>query len=115
MTLAIAITNDKIVNRALRVSLDDVMKYEILINEKSKIWIFHDQVFKSRLAWVEFDPVTGTMDLIPHDMSTGILYANVPPALHARIHSADMVYFYLTDGDKVTGFQKTTMHVRRCT
>lgn len=113
MALTAAIAEDRNSAGALRIALGDVMKYEILINEKSRVWVFHDKVLQSRLAWVEFDPVTGCMELIPHDMSAGILYADVPPSLHARIRSSDLVYFYLTDGDKVTGFQKAPIQIRR--
>lgn len=99
--------------RELRTALGDVMKFEVLINDKTKVWIFHDQALPGRLAWVEFDPSTGCLDLVPHDMRNGILYADVPSTLHARMRSSDLVYFYLTNGDKVTGFQKVALHVRR--
>ena len=98
---------------ALRTAMGDVMKFEILLNEKARVWVFHDKALPGRLAWVEFDPATGTLDLIPHDMRDGILYTDVPPALHMRVRSSDMVYFYLTDGDKVTGFQKIPLNIRR--
>jgi len=29
------------------------------------------------------------------------------------VRTSDLVYFYLTDGDKVTGFQKAPIQVRR--
>jgi hypothetical protein len=98
---------------ALRIPLGDLMKFEILINEQAKIWVFHDKVLPGRLAWVEYDPVSGIIELIPHDMRAGIVYAEVPPALQARVRSANLVYFYLTDGEKVTGFQKAPIQVRR--
>jgi hypothetical protein len=97
----------------LRTPIGAVMKFEILINEKSRVWIFHDQALPYRLAWVEFDPLTGMLELMPHDMSKGILYADAPPALYARLRTADMAYLYLTDGDKVTGFQKAPIQIRR--
>lgn len=98
---------------SLRTPLGDVMKFEILINEKSRVWIFHDQALPYRLAWVEFDPQTGILELMPHDMSKGILYADVPAALHARMRSADMTYLYQTQDDKVTGFQKSPIQIRK--
>ncbi len=99
--------------RQLRTPLGDVMKFEILINEKSRVWIFHDQPLPYRLAWVSFDPVSGMIELMPHDMSKGILYADTPASLHARLRTADMAYLYLTDGEKVTGFQKAPIQIKR--
>lgn len=113
MALTAAIVESRNSAGALRIALGDVMQYEILINEKSRVWVFHDKALQSRLAWVEFDPATGCMELIPHDMRAGILYADVPPALHARIRASDLVYFYLTDGEKVTGFQKAPIQIKR--
>lgn len=97
----------------VRTALGDAMKFEILLNEKSKVWIFHDKALPERLAWVEFDPATGILDLIPHDIRNGILYTDIPASLHGRIKGSDLVYFYLTDGDKVTGFQKAPIHIRK--
>ena len=107
------ITNDLPPARSLRTPLGDVMKFEVLINEKSQVWIFHDTVLPGRLAWVEFDPVRGVLELISHDMRHGILYADVPPGLHARMRAANMAYLYLTDGDKIAGFQKAPMQIRK--
>ena len=100
-------------SRSLRTPLGDMMKFEVLINEKSQVWIFHDTILPGRLAWVEFDPVRGVLELISHDMRHGILYANVPAGLHARMRAANMAYLYLTDGDKITGFQKAPMQIRK--
>lgn len=97
---------------ARRMPLGDAMQFEILLNEKSRVWIFHDRVLPGRLAWVEFDPVTGRLDLVPHDIRCGILYIHVPATLHARVRAADLAYFYLTDGDKINGFQKVPVHIR---
>lgn len=97
----------------LRTALGDVMKFEVLINDKTKVWVFHDQELPGRLAWVEFDNTTGRLDLVPHDMRQGIHYIDVPSALQARMRVSDVVYFYLTDGDKVTNFQKVALHNRR--
>lgn len=113
MALTAATAENRNSAGALRTPLGDLMKYEILINEKSRIWVFHDKVLPGRLAWVEFDPATGVLEMIPHDMRAGILYAEVPAALHARVRTSDLVYFYLTDGDKVTGFQKAPIQIRR--
>lgn len=96
-----------------RIALGDVMKFEVLLNDKTKVWVFHDQQLPGRLAWVEFDGATGRLDLVPHDMRTGIHYIDVPVALHARMKVSDVVYFYLTDGDKVTNFQKVALRNRR--
>ena len=98
---------------ARRVPLGDLMKFEILLNEKSRLWVFHDRVLPCRLAWVEFDPATGRLEMIPHDMRDGIIYTDVPPTLYSRVKASELVYFYLTDGDKVTGFQKAPIHIRR--
>ena len=97
---------------ALMTPLGDVMKFEILLNEKSRVWIFHDQPLPCRLAWVEFDPATGRLELIPHDMRSGIFYAEILPALRGRIKSADLAYFYQTEGDKVVSFIKVPVHTR---
>lgn len=113
MTLAASLAEDRNSAGALRRPLGDVMQYEVLINEKSRVWIFHDKPLQNRLAWVEFDPETGAIELVPHDMRSGILYADISPALHARIQTSDLVYFYLTDGEKVTGFQKVPFHTKR--
>jgi len=96
-----------------RVAIGDVMKFEILINEKSRLWIFHDLPMPSRLAWLEFNPLTGQLDFIPHDMSEGMLYADVPAALHSKLKTSTLAYLYLTDGEKVTGFQKAPVQIRR--
>jgi hypothetical protein len=99
---------------ALMTYLGDVMKFEILLNEKSRVWIFHDHVLPARIAWVEFDPVSGRLELIPHDMRAGtIFYVDVPPALRGRMRTSDLVYFYLTEGDKVTSFLKVPVQIRR--
>lgn len=98
---------------ALRIALGDVMKFEVLINDKTKVWIFHDKALPGRLAWVEFDAATGQLNLVPHDMRNGIYYIDVPAALHARMRVSDVVYFYLTEDDKVTNFQKVALHNRR--
>ncbi|HEY8190233.1 MAG TPA: hypothetical protein VIF12_06070, partial [Micavibrio sp.] len=100
-------------SRSLRTPLGDVMNFEILINEKSQVWIFHDKAMPSRLAWIEFDPAAGMLELISHDMRNGLFYADVPAALSTRICKANLVYLYLTDGEKVTGFQKIPMQVRK--
>jgi hypothetical protein len=100
-------------SRPLRTPLGDVMKFEVLINEKSQVWIFHDKALPSRLAWIEFDPVAGVLELISHDMRNGLFYADVPAALSARVRKASLVYLYLTDGEKITGFQKVPMQVRK--
>ena len=97
----------------LRTPLGDVMKFEILMNEKGKIWIFHDQALPYRLAWVEFDPMTGLLELIPHDMRNGIYYADIPSVLHARMRGVNLAYLYLTDGTTVTGFQKAPVQFKR--
>lgn len=97
---------------ALRTAMGDVMKFEILLNEKSRLWVFHDKPLQGRLAWVEFDPASGRLELIPHDMRNGILYADVPAPLQMRLRASDLVYFYLTDGDKVLGFQKVAINIR---
>jgi len=106
-------TNTATAPHALRIALGDVMKFEVLINDKTKVWVFHDQEMPTRLAWVEFDATTGRLDLVPHDMRKGIHYIDVPSALHARMRVSDVVYFYLTDGDKVTNYQKVALHNRR--
>jgi hypothetical protein len=97
----------------LRRALGDVMKFEILINENAKVWIFHDQPLPYRLAWVEFNPLTGMIELMPHDMRHGILYADAPAALHARLRTSTLAYIYQTDGDKVLGFQKAPIQITR--
>lgn len=97
----------------MRIKLGDTMKYEVLLNEKDKVWVFHDRVLPARIAWVEFDPAAGTLDIVPHDMRAGILYTEIPQALHARVRAAHLVYFYLTDGDRVMGFQKVPLHVKK--
>lgn len=96
-----------------RIAIGDVMKFEILINEKSRLWIFHDQPIPGRIAWIEFNPATGQLDFIPHDMSAGMLYADVPAYLHAKVKASPLAYLYLTDGEKVTGYQKIPVQIRR--
>ena len=98
---------------ALRTSLGDLMKYEMLINEQSKIWIFHDRPLPGRIAWLEFDPLTKSVEFIPHDMRHGIIYADVPPVLQAKFSTSHIAYLYLTDGEKVTGFQKLPVQLRK--
>lgn len=113
MSLSTAPIETTIQGLPLRTPLGDVMKFEILINEKSRVWIFHDQALPYRLAWVEFNPETGMLELMPHDMSRGILYTDVPAALHARFRASDLVCLYRTDGEKVTGFQKAPLRIRK--
>ncbi len=95
-----------------RIPLGDAMRFEILVNEKSQIWIFHDKALPYRLAWIEFDLTREVLELIPHDRGNGILYTDVPAALSARIRKAGLVYLYLTDGDKISGFQKIPIKTR---
>lgn len=106
-------TNQQAASHVLRIALGDVMKFEVLINDKTKVWVFHDQEMPARLAWVEFDAASGRLDLVPHDMRNGIHHIDVPAALHARMRVSDVVYFYLTEGDKVTNFQKVALRNRR--
>lgn len=96
-----------------RINIADVMKYEILINEQSRLWVFHDKVLPGRLAWAEYDPATQQLSFIPHDMTRGMLYADIPAALAPRIQKTDLVYLYQTDGEKVTGFQKAPIQIKR--
>lgn len=113
MTLAASINEVSSGGIPIRIPLGDVMKFEILMNEKGRIWVFHDQVLPYRLAWVEFDPVSGHIELMPHDMRHGILYADVPSALHARMRGISMACLYQTEGEKVTGFQKAPVQIKR--
>lgn len=96
-----------------RMPIGDLMKYEILINEKARLWVFHDQPLPGRLAWIEFDPQNGELNFIPHDMSRGMVYAESPPSLRSRIPSVDLAFLYLTDGEKVHGFQKVPVRIKR--
>lgn len=96
-----------------RMPIGDMMKFEILINEKSKLWIFHDKPLPGRLAWVEFNPQTNQINLIPHDMREGMLYADLPAFLQTQIRATNLAYLYLTDGDKVMGFQKVPVQISR--
>ncbi|MDB5492071.1 MAG: hypothetical protein JWO78_1920 [Micavibrio sp.] len=108
-----AATNQQTVPHTLLIALGDVMKFEVLINDRTKVWVFHDRAMPGRLAWVEYDQSSGRLDLVPHDMRNGIHYIDVPAALHMRIQASDVVYFYLTEGDKVTGVQKVALRNRR--
>lgn len=103
----------EIATQNVRRPMAEEMAFEILVNEENRVWVFHDKIIPGRLAWIEFDSAAGMLEFIPHHMTHGILYAEVPAALRARIGSADMAYLYLIDGNEVKSFQKVPLQMRK--
>lgn len=97
----------------VRRPIAEAMNYEILVNEQHRVWVFHDQPIPGRLAWIEYDTVAGMLEFIPHHMTEGILYAEIPSALRTRICAAGAAYLYLTVGDEVKAFQKVPIQIKK--
>lgn len=97
----------------LRTPIGDIMGYEILINEQSTVWVFHDRPIPYRIAWIEFDPVTGLIEFMPHDMRMGILYAEAPAPLQARFRTSRLGYLYETGGDQVLNALRVPVRLKK--
>lgn len=80
--------------------LKELMEIDLVVNEKSQVWICHDKPLPHGVDWVEYDVDLGTVTLVGRG---GVMYDYgeiIRPELRTYLKKATFAYvIYMKDGD----------------
>lgn len=82
---------------------------EVAVNDIGKVIVYHDKIFKSDIAWFEFDLGTNKLDFIMDDGDVRDIGMSLKNDLAKNMHNSHQVYLVLID--KKTKEQKNGHYV----
>jgi hypothetical protein len=72
--------------------LKKIMKIDLLVNEKSQVWICHDKRFPHGLNWIEYDLDLGTLTFVCRDGKVHDYGELILPEVRTYLRNANSAY-----------------------
>ena len=88
---------------------DNPLYLEVAVNDIGKVIVYHDKIFKSDVAWFEFDLATNKLDFIMDDGDVRDIGMSLHQDLAKNMHNSHQVHLILID--KKTKEQKAANYV----
>lgn len=93
--------------------LCEIMGVDIMVNEKSQIWIMHDKSFNSRLDWVEYDWDDDTITFVKKGGVVQTLGMKIQKPIKKLMKKATKVYTMCVEDGQISNFFIVVLAIRK--
>ncbi len=91
----------------------DIMDVDVIINEKSQIWVMHDKPFPRRLDWVEYDMDDDSLTFVTKGGKVQDLGMKIQPAIRSLMAKSNNLYTMCVQDGKISNFFMVVIAIRK--